>query len=111
VFIIILILVCFFGAAKIKIIVNGDHASKHKRYKDIRYASDTEEALETWQEKYDKNTFHLIVKLSDGLYGDRVIIKTKKGIYEKTAMLAKEGDLDHIHEWLERKANKYEGEI
>jgi preprotein translocase subunit SecY len=48
VFIIILILVCFFGAAKIKIIVNGDHASKHKRYKDIRYASDTEEALETW---------------------------------------------------------------
>lgn len=92
---------------------NSNHAEQgHNRTNEIRKAYKNNGAFEIWQELKDKKTFHVIVLLNDGLYGDWIITRNSNGnIFEKSVFVPKDGSLDKIHIWLSGKATLYSGSL
>jgi hypothetical protein len=95
--------VSFFG-----MIVNvlGKHGRKHPEAQKIRDAFHKKGHIQLWQEKEDKFTFHYIVDLGDGTYGDWVVHQDKGTNIEKTAFIPKDGKLSSVENWLKQKAKK-----
>ncbi len=95
--------VSFFGMI---INVLTKHANKHPEAQSVRDAFYKNGYIEIWQEKIDRRTFHYIVKMDDGTYGDWVVLQDNGSNIEKTVMLPKHGNLNAIRNWLKPKATK-----
>lgn len=95
--------VSFFG-----LIINvlGKHANKHPESQSVREAFYKNGHVEIWQEKKDKRTFHYIVKMDNGQYGDWIVVQENGVNIEKTVLIPKKGTLNSIHDWLKSKANR-----
>jgi hypothetical protein len=86
--------------------VLGKHGNKHKESQIVRDAFYKNGYIQIWQEKIDKTTFHYIVEIGDGRYGDWVVHQESGTNIEKTAFIPKDGKLISINNWLRSKATK-----
>lgn len=82
------------------------HANKHPEAEQVRKAFRKNGAFQIWQEKVDKKTFHYVVELENGIYGDWVVSCENGTNYEKTVFVPKDGKLSSIENWLKSKADK-----
>lgn len=100
-FSVIFIFVCFFGFVIRK---TGEHPeNKHSReYFTVKDAYENKEYFEVW--KQGKNTFHVIVEIEEGIYGDYIIERDLDNtVFEKTGFIPKDGNIKRIHNWLNDK--------
>lgn len=98
------IFVSFFGTV---IYTLSNHANnKHKEAQTVRDAFNKNGAFQIWQENLDKTTFHYIVQMDDGTFGDWIVRNEKGTNYEKSVFIPKGGSLESILKWLKLKAKK-----
>lgn len=95
------ILICFIGVVIKKTGLHADR--KHEWIAKLVRKSYTKYGLyECWKEP--DGTFHLICFISEGVYGDWVVVQGRGNkVFEKTAFIPKEGNINEIHLWLSRK--------
>lgn len=82
------------------------HANKHPEAEQVRKAFRQNGAVQIWQEKEDKTTFHYVVEIENGRYGDWIVRCENGTNYEKTVFIPKDGKLSSIEKWLTPKSNK-----
>ena len=94
----IIIFVSFIGMF---VNMNGRHASKHEESEKVRRAFYKNGSYQVWQEIINKNTFHHIVDMDNGTFGDYIVIMESNGtMTEKTVFIPKGGNYKAIISWL-----------
>lgn len=101
--IIVTLFVSFFGTV---IYTLNKHSNKHLEAQKVRETFNKNGAYQIWQENIDKTTFHYIIQMDDGTFGDWIVRNSKGTNYEKTVFIPKDGSLKSIHVWLKLKAKK-----
>lgn len=73
----------------------------------IRKCLDKNGTYIVFQNIYDKDTFYKICRMDNGKFGLQAVIKTAKGVFEKTAFIRGTGTWQELVDYMKNIATRY----